>query len=55
MGLSVCYGIVTEHGGKIYASSKPRKGTTFFVELPLTTGNTDKSKVLEKDPTRRSE
>jgi PAS domain S-box-containing protein len=36
LGLSVCHGIITEHGGKIYAKSKPGKGTTFFVELPLT-------------------
>jgi len=35
LGLSVCHGIATEHGGKIYAKSKPGKGTTFFVELPL--------------------
>jgi len=36
LGLSVCHGIITEHGGKIYARSKPGKGTTFFTELPLT-------------------
>jgi len=36
LGLSVCHGIITEHGGKIYAKSKPGKGATFFVELPLT-------------------
>jgi len=36
LGLSVCHGIISEHGGKIYAKSKPGKGTTFFVELPLT-------------------
>jgi PAS domain S-box-containing protein len=35
LGLSACHGIVTEHGGRIYATSKPRKGATFFVELPL--------------------
>ena len=37
LGLSVCHGIVAEHGGRIYAKSKTGKGTTFFVELPLTT------------------
>ena len=35
LGLSLCHGIVAEHAGKIYAKSKPGKGTTFFVELPL--------------------
>ena len=35
LGLSACHGIVTEHGGKIYVRSKPGKGATFFIELPL--------------------
>jgi len=35
LGLSVCYGIVAEHGGRMYAKSKPGKGATFFVELPV--------------------
>ncbi len=34
LGLSVCHRIVTEHGGRLYAKSKPGKGATFFVELP---------------------
>jgi PAS domain S-box-containing protein len=37
LGLSVCYGIVSEHGGRIYAESKPGKGATFIVELPIIT------------------
>ncbi|MCJ7514694.1 MAG: PAS domain S-box protein, partial [Dehalococcoidia bacterium] len=37
LGLSLCYGIVTEHRGKIYAESKPGKGATFIVELPVVT------------------
>ena len=36
LGLSVCHGIVTEHGGRLYAKSKPGKGATFLVELPTT-------------------
>jgi signal transduction histidine kinase len=40
LGLSVCHGIITEHGGKIYAKIKPGKGTIFFVELPI------RSKIL---------
>ena len=35
LGLSICHGIVTEHGGKIYAESKPGEGATFVVELPI--------------------
>jgi PAS domain S-box-containing protein len=37
LGLSVSYGIVTQHGGKIYAQSRLGKGATFIVELPIVT------------------
>ena len=37
LGLSVCYGIVSQHNGKIYAESKPGRGATFIVELPIVT------------------
>jgi PAS domain S-box-containing protein len=35
LGLSVSYGIVREHGGRIYARSRPGQGSTFIVELPV--------------------
>ena len=35
LGLSVCHGIVSEHGGRIYAESALGKGATFIVELPM--------------------
>jgi len=35
LGLSICYGIVTAHGGKIYAKSKLGVGATFVVDLPI--------------------
>jgi nitrogen fixation/metabolism regulation signal transduction histidine kinase len=35
LGLSISYGIINEHGGNIYASSRPRIGTTFVIELPV--------------------
>jgi two-component system NtrC family sensor kinase len=35
LSLSICHGIVTEHGGKIYAESEPGEGATFVVELPI--------------------
>lgn len=34
MGLSICHGIISEHGGRVYAESEPGKGATFVVELP---------------------
>lgn len=35
LGLSVCYGIMEEHGGRIWAESRPGRGATFIVELPI--------------------
>jgi signal transduction histidine kinase len=35
LGLSVTYGIIQEHAGKIRVESKPGTGTTFYLEFPL--------------------
>ncbi len=35
LGLSICHGIITGHGGRIYAESELGKGATFVVELPI--------------------
>jgi PAS domain S-box-containing protein len=35
LGLAICHGIISEHGGNIYARSEPGKGAAFVVELPV--------------------
>lgn len=35
LGLSVSYGIVKEHGGKVEVHSTPEKGTSFRLEFPV--------------------
>jgi two-component system, NtrC family, sensor kinase len=35
LGLSVSYGIVKEHGGKVEVRSTPEKGTSFRLEFPV--------------------
>ena len=34
LGLAVCYGILTEHGGSLDVQSAPEVGTTFTITLP---------------------
>jgi signal transduction histidine kinase len=36
LGLSVTYGIIQEHAGKIRVESQPGEGTTFYLDFPLT-------------------
>lgn len=35
LGLSVCHGIIRDHGGHIWAESPPGRGATVIVELPV--------------------
>lgn len=35
LSLSICLGIINEHGGRIYAESGKNKGATFTIELPV--------------------
>ena len=47
LGLSLAYNIVEKHGGMIKAESRPGEGTTFIIELPVTTkshGGNDRGK-----------
>jgi C4-dicarboxylate-specific signal transduction histidine kinase len=34
LGLSVSYGIIGQHGGRLYAENRPEGGAAFIVELP---------------------
>lgn len=36
LGLSACYGIIQDHGGKIACRNEPAGGAVFLVELPAT-------------------
>lgn len=38
LGLAVCYGIITDHGGRLSVRSNVGKGTTFTILLPITNG-----------------
>ncbi len=48
LGLGLCYGIVTDHGGTITADSEPGRGATFTIRLPC-------RPVDERPPTPTSE
>lgn len=41
LGLSFCYGVITEHGGTIQARSKLGEGAAFTIELPLVTATVE--------------
>jgi signal transduction histidine kinase len=41
LGLAVCYGILTEHGGSLDVQSTVGVGTTFTISLPAANQNGD--------------
>jgi signal transduction histidine kinase len=43
LGLSICNRIIENHGGKISVESKPGKGTSFRIHLPLEQSHADVS------------
>ncbi len=46
LGLSLSYGIIKEHGGNIYVSSKPGEGSTFVIELPIISKISDDASIF---------
>ncbi|MFC2155113.1 ATP-binding protein [Acidobacteriota bacterium] len=49
MGLAVVHGIIKNHGGDIRVTSKPGKGSTFQVFLPLIEGSVQQDKTTRED------
>lgn len=51
LGLSLCRGIIEEHGGAIHVESQPGRGATFRVELPITSpGDTARPRPSAEPP-----
>ncbi len=44
LGLAVCYGIITDHGGRLGVRSKLDQGSTFTIYLPIETQDAEKTK-----------
>lgn len=51
LGLSICFGIISAHGGKIWAENIAEGGTEFFVTLPVSNPRADSisQKALSAD------
>ena len=54
MGLAVCYGIVSRHGGTISVESEFAKGSTFTVRIPASDELPEEAQSVAGMPTLRS-
>jgi two-component system NtrC family sensor kinase len=52
LGLTIAYGIVEDHGGRMRADSSPGRGATFVVELPVVQGPAQREVVEERETPR---
>ncbi len=50
LSLAISFGIVRDHGGRIYAMSEPGEGVTFVVELPV---DSDDPPIVEQTESSR--
>ena len=50
LGLTLSYGIIDEHGGRIWAESQRGRGTTFTIELPIVLGGERPREPAEEEP-----
>ncbi|MGP9729047.1 sensor histidine kinase [Glutamicibacter sp. 287] len=41
LGLNIVSAIATAHGGRVWVDSEPNKGSTFYIDIPLTTRGTE--------------
>ena len=48
LGLTICYGIVEEHGGRIWTENPAAGGAVFHIELPV--GRQDEQEARESKP-----
>jgi two-component system NtrC family sensor kinase len=55
LGLTISYGIIEEHGGRIWAESEPGRGTAFHVDLPVLAGVSSVPTELRREPERVTE
>ncbi|MGH7504898.1 MAG: ATP-binding protein, partial [Longimicrobiales bacterium] len=47
LGLSLVYGIITEHGGAVHVDSKPARGTTLRIQLPAAAAEERETEATE--------
>jgi two-component system NtrC family sensor kinase len=55
LGLSVCYGIIQEHKGRIFCQNRPEGGATFRIELPVAVESTTAASLTSKISARVSD